>query len=149
MCGGFTKLVLVTRSTPPSLALDELHAFDQQVRHIHTTDSSWKQAQLSLSRGGLRLCSLALHSTAAFIASISTAGLASQSICTTCLYPLRVHLTSTVLVWPLLLVNSTLESTHLTLFLQRALLLTRLVSCQCLRPMPLHGSLLSHLQAWV
>ena len=86
MHGGFTKLVHVAWSTPPSLTLDELHAFDRQVRHtftecqaIHTTDSSWKQAQLSLSRGGLGLCSLAHHSTAAFIASISTAGLASPS----------------------------------------------------------------------
>ena len=86
MCGGCTKLVHGARSTPPSLALDELHAFDQQVRHtftesqaIHTTDSSWKQAQLSLSRGGLGLRSLAHHSTAAFIASISTAGLPSPS----------------------------------------------------------------------
>ena len=79
MCVGFTKLVHVARSTPPSLALDALHAFDQQIRHIHTTDSSWKQAQLSLSRGGLGLRLLALHSTAAFIASINTAGLTSPS----------------------------------------------------------------------
>ena len=86
MCGGFTKLVHVARSTPPSQALDELHAFDEQVRctftecqAIDTTDSSWIQAQLSLSRGGLGLRSLANHSNAAFIASISTAGLASPS----------------------------------------------------------------------
>ncbi|KAL5516436.1 hypothetical protein EMCRGX_G001766, partial [Ephydatia muelleri] len=86
MCGGFTKLVHVARSTPPSLALDELHAFEEQVRctftecqAIDTTDSSWMQAQLSLSRGGLGLRSLAHHSNAAFIASISTAGLASPS----------------------------------------------------------------------
>eukprot|EP00731_Ephydatia_muelleri_P023608 Em0015g1191a len=57
MCGGFTKLVHVARSTPPSLALDELHTFDEQVRctftefqAIDTTNSSWIQAQLSLSR---------------------------------------------------------------------------------------------------
>ena len=37
------------------------------------------QAQLSLSRGGLGLRSLAHHSNAAFITSISTAGLASPS----------------------------------------------------------------------
>ena len=86
MCGGFTKLVHVARSTPPSLALDELHTFDEQVRctftecqAIDTTDSSWMQAQLSLSRGGLGLPSLAHHSNAAFITSISTAGLASPS----------------------------------------------------------------------
>ncbi|KAL5490809.1 hypothetical protein EMCRGX_G015994 [Ephydatia muelleri] len=86
MCGGFTKLVHVACSTPPSLALDELHTFDEQVRctftecqAIDTTDSSWIQAQLSLSRGGLGLRSLAHHSNAAFIASISTAGLASPS----------------------------------------------------------------------
>eukprot|EP00731_Ephydatia_muelleri_P018557 Em0011g597a len=78
--------VHVARSTPPSLALDELHTFDEQVRctftecqAIDTTDSSWMQAQLSLSRGGLGLPSLAHHSNAAFIASISTAGLASPS----------------------------------------------------------------------
>ena len=48
MCGGFTKLVHVARSTPPSLELDELHTFDEQVRctftecrAIDTTDSSW------------------------------------------------------------------------------------------------------------
>ena len=92
-CYAFTKLVHIARSTPPSLALDELHVFDQQVRHtftecqaIHTTDSSWKQAQLSLSRGGLGLCSLAYHSTAAFIASISTAGPSSPSLCLYCIH---------------------------------------------------------------
>ena len=36
MCSEFTKLVHVAWSTPPSLALDELHAFDQQVRHTFT-----------------------------------------------------------------------------------------------------------------
>ena len=86
MCGGFTKSVHIALSTPSSLALDELHAFDEQVRctftecqTIDTTDSSWMQAQLSLSRSGLGLRSLAHHSNAAFIASISTAGLASPS----------------------------------------------------------------------
>ena len=36
MCGGFTKLVYVACSTPPSLALDELRAFDKKVRHTFT-----------------------------------------------------------------------------------------------------------------
>ena len=125
MCGGFTKSDHVAQLTPPSLALDELHAFDQQVRHtftecqdIHTTDSSWKQAQLSSSTGGLGLRSLAHHSTAAFIASISTAGLASPSdnflVEAVNSYhmsvPLRVQLTLTV--WPLHLVDSTLCQPH-------------------------------------
>ena len=88
MCDGFTKLVHVACTVHSSIPGIRLAAdiFDQQVRHtftecqaIHTTDSSWKQAQLSLIRGGLGLRSLALHSTAAFIASISTAGLASPS----------------------------------------------------------------------
>ena len=119
MCGGFTKLVHVVRSTPPSLALDELHAFDQQVRHtftecqtIDTTERSWKQAQLSLSRGGLGLRSLAHHSTAAFIASISTAGRASPSdnflVEAVNSYSTSVSPESGCAVWPLHLVDSTL-----------------------------------------
>ena len=83
MCGGFTKLVHVARSTPPSLAVKELCVFDEQVRQTFTecqaieiTDNAWMQAQLSLSRGGLGLRSLAYHCNAAFIGSISTAGLA-------------------------------------------------------------------------
>ena len=38
---------------------------------------------------------------------------------------------------------------NLILFLPRALQLTKLVSCHCILPMLLHGSLLFHLQAWV
>ena len=60
---------LMSRSVAPS----------HRVQAIDTTDSSWMQAQLSLNRGGLGLRSLAHHSNAAFIASISTAGLASPS----------------------------------------------------------------------
>ena len=60
---------LMSRSDAPS----------QSAKLLTTTDSSWMQAQLSLSRGGLGLRSLAHHSNAAFIASISTAGLASPS----------------------------------------------------------------------
>eukprot|EP00731_Ephydatia_muelleri_P033146 Em0025g102a len=71
------------------------------------------QAQLSLSRGGLGLRSLAHHSNAAFIASISTAGLASPS---------DNFLADAV--------NS----------YNRALWLTRLVSCLC--PLP-------HASAWL
>ena len=122
MCGGFTKLVHVARSTPPSLALDELHTFDEQVRctftecrAIDTTDSSWMQAQLSLSRGGLGLRSLAHHSNAVFIASISTAALPHhqiiswpmRSIPTTGVFPLRVQSILTVLL--LLLADNTLK----------------------------------------
>ena len=52
--------------------------FDNDVRHcfalctgVDTTNSSWEQAQLILSRGGIGLCSLSDHSAACYIASLS------------------------------------------------------------------------------
>ena len=167
MCGGCTKLVHVAQSTPPSLALDELHAFDQQVRHtftecqaIHTTDSSWKQAQLSSSRGGLGLRSLAHHSTAAFIASISTAGLASPSdnflvevvnSYNTSVPPECAVDIDSLATTPCrqLTLSTTLESTQFNSLLSESSTAEKARLLQCLRPMPRHGSLLSHPQAWV
>ena len=59
MCGGFCKLVHLTRVTPPSLASDALVSFDEDVRQcfvlcsaIEVSDTAWKQAQLSLRFGG-------------------------------------------------------------------------------------------------
>eukprot|EP00731_Ephydatia_muelleri_P028077 Em0019g950a len=46
---------------------------------VDTTNSAWKQAQLSLSRGGLGLCRLSEHSSACYIASLSMAGMCSES----------------------------------------------------------------------
>ena len=61
-CGGFCKLVHLARSTPPSLIAEGLEYFNNDVGHcfalstaVDTTNSAWKQAQLSLSRGGLGL----------------------------------------------------------------------------------------------
>ncbi|KAL5500201.1 hypothetical protein EMCRGX_G011720 [Ephydatia muelleri] len=82
MCGGFCKLVHLTRVTPPSLASDALVSFDEDVRQcfvlcsaIEVSDTAWKQAQLSLRFGGLGLCSLSCHGTAAYIASLSLSSL--------------------------------------------------------------------------
>eukprot|EP00731_Ephydatia_muelleri_P033046 Em0025g2a len=57
MCGGFCKLVHLTRVTPPSLASDALVSFDEDVRQcfvfcsaIEVSDTAWKQAQLSLGQ---------------------------------------------------------------------------------------------------
>ena len=82
MCGAFCKLVHLARSTPPSLAFDPLTAFDAEVREcfvfsfiLDLTDSAWQQAQLSLKYGGLGLRSVALHSCAAYIASVCATGI--------------------------------------------------------------------------
>ncbi|KAL5510402.1 hypothetical protein EMCRGX_G005940 [Ephydatia muelleri] len=85
-CGSFCKLVHLARSTPPSLIAEGLEYFDNDVRHcfalstaVDTTNSAWKQAQLSLSRGGLGLRRLSEHSSACYIASLSMAGMCSES----------------------------------------------------------------------
>ena len=41
---------------------------------IDTAYTDWMQVQLSLGRGGLGRCSLALHSPAAYLASLMKAG---------------------------------------------------------------------------
>eukprot|EP00731_Ephydatia_muelleri_P011645 Em0006g539a len=63
-----------------------LKLFDEDVRRsfslctaVDTTDVAWQQAQLSLSRGGLGMRSLSLHSPAAFIASLCFSGYGSPS----------------------------------------------------------------------
>ena len=73
MCGGFCKLVHLTRVTPLSLASDALVSFDEDVRQcfvlcsaIEVSDTAWKQAQLSLRFGGLGLRSLSCHAAAAY-----------------------------------------------------------------------------------
>ena len=80
-CAAFCKLVHLARSTPPSYIADGLALFDKDVRQcfsectaFDTSDIDWMQAQLSLSRGGLGLCSLACHSVAAYLASLSSSG---------------------------------------------------------------------------
>ena len=77
-CGSFCKLVHLARSTPPSLVAEGFKYFDNDVRHcfalctgVDTTNSSWEQAQLSLSRGGIGLRSLSDNSAACYIASLS------------------------------------------------------------------------------
>ena len=79
-CAGYCKSVHLARSTPPSLISDGLALFGADVRRcfsectgIDTADTEWLQVQLSLGRGGLGLCSLALHSPAAYLASLSKA----------------------------------------------------------------------------
>ena len=158
-CGGFSKLVHIARSAPPSLALKELHAFDLQVRHTFTeyqSDTSWQQAQLSLSREGLGFRSLAHHSNAAFIASISSASLASPSdnflavainSFNRCVPPESAVNIDCLASSPCgqHCLSAKLEMFNLKLFSpadKARLLSTRLL------PVPLHGSLSFHLQAW-
>eukprot|EP00731_Ephydatia_muelleri_P032417 Em0023g924a len=87
LCGGFCKLVHLARSTPPSLSSQALSLFDNDIRRVFsectgvdTSDTAWKQAQLSLSRGGLGLRSLSHHSSAAYIFSICSSGFGSKSV---------------------------------------------------------------------
>ena len=77
-CGGFCQMVHIARCTPPSVALEVLQLFDEEVHQtfsdsmcIDPSDLVWKQAQLTLSRGGLGLHSASLHSSAAFMSSFS------------------------------------------------------------------------------
>ena len=84
MCGGYCKLVHLARATPPSHCADYLKLFDEEVRLCFTSciavdvpDPNWQQAQLSQSFGGLGFRSLALHCSAAFIASLASSGFGS------------------------------------------------------------------------
>ena len=81
ICAGFCKLVHLARTTPPRLASESLLLFDDDVRHcfsscavIDIPDEAWKQAQLCLSFGGLGIRPTSLHSSAAYIASLSISG---------------------------------------------------------------------------
>ena len=82
----FCKLVHITRTPPPNLSSESLRAFDGETRSCFSaclaadvTDATWQQAQLSLSFGGLGLCSLALHSSSAFLASFSASGVGNTN----------------------------------------------------------------------
>eukprot|EP00731_Ephydatia_muelleri_P001670 Em0001g1670a len=86
LCGGYCKLVHLARAVPPSFSQSVLQLFDQDVQKcftsctgVHPSIAAWKQAQLSLSRGGLGLRSLSHHAPAAFIASLCFSGLGSIS----------------------------------------------------------------------
>ena len=81
MCGSYCKLVHQARATPLSHCADYLKLFDEEVRLCFTSciavdvpDPNWQQAQLSQSFGGLGFRSLALHCSAAFIASLASSG---------------------------------------------------------------------------
>ncbi|KAL5500721.1 hypothetical protein EMCRGX_G012317 [Ephydatia muelleri] len=86
LCGGYCKLVHLACAVPPSFSQSVLQLFDQDVQKcftsctgVHSSIAAWKQAQLSLSRGGLGLRSLSHHAPAAFIASLCFSGLGSNS----------------------------------------------------------------------
>ena len=81
-CAGYCKLVHLARSAPPPLSLIGWHCLMlhdirrcfSECTEIDTADNDWLQVQLSLGRGGLGLRSLALHSPAAYLASLIKAG---------------------------------------------------------------------------
>ena len=86
LCGGYCKLVHLARAIPPSFSQSVLQLCDQDVQKcftsctgVHPSIAAWKQAQLSLSRGGLGLRSLSHHAPATFIASLCFCGLGSNS----------------------------------------------------------------------
>ena len=88
LSGGFCCLHHIARATPspPSLSFKALQLFDEDIHRcfssttgIDASDAAWQQAQLSLSRGGLGLRSLAHHASAAYISSLSSSGLAPDS----------------------------------------------------------------------
>ena len=84
MCGSYCKLVHLARATPPSHCADYLKLSDEEVRLCFTSciavdvpDPNWQQAQLRQSFGGLGFLSLAVHCSAAFIASLASSGCGS------------------------------------------------------------------------
>ena len=86
LCGGYCKLVHLACAVPPSFSQSVLQLFDQDVQKcftsctgVHPSIAAWKQAQLSLNRGGLGLRSLSHHAPAVFIASLCFSGLGSNS----------------------------------------------------------------------
>ena len=87
ICGSYCKLVHLARTTHPSLSLQSLQFFDEEVRRCFSTciaadipDDHWQQAQLSPSFGGLGFRSLSHHSYAAFISSLwSSSGFGSAN----------------------------------------------------------------------
>ena len=71
---------------PEDVGQVDSQMFDQDVQKcftsctgVHPSNVAWNQAQLSLSRGGLGLCSLSHHALAAFISSLCFPGLGSDS----------------------------------------------------------------------
>ena len=77
LCSSFCKLAHISKATPPHLILGSMEKFDTDVRRsfaeytgVDVLDSAWRQAQMSLRRGGFGLCSLAIHSSAAYITSL-------------------------------------------------------------------------------
>ena len=82
MCGSFSKLVHLARTTPTTLVSEAFQQFDTDVKYCLSSciangisDSAWHQAQISLSRSGLGLWSLL---SAAFIASFCSSGFAAS-----------------------------------------------------------------------
>ena len=77
LCSSFCKHAHIARAMPPHLILGSMEKFDADIRRcfadctgVDVPDSAWRQAQLSLRRGGFGLRSLALHLSAAYIASL-------------------------------------------------------------------------------
>ena len=77
-CAAFCKMSHISHVTPPTLIKPSLSLFDHSIHHCFTEcfalnlspqSSVWKQAGLSLSRGGLGLRSVAVHS---YLGSISS-----------------------------------------------------------------------------
>ena len=81
LCFVFCKLIHIARVTPPQLILNAMQRYDADIRcsfanctDVDVSDTAWKQAKMSLRRGGLGLRSLVDHSSAAYIASFCTSG---------------------------------------------------------------------------
>ena len=76
ICLNFSKFVYLARTTPPHQIMKELEFVDSDIREcfaslcaLQLTNDAWKQAQLSLSCGGLGLRSIARHCASGFISS--------------------------------------------------------------------------------
>ena len=87
MCGNFCKLSSLARSTPTDLVLELFKLFDNDIHQCFmdcigfaTSDEAWCQAQLGLNSEGLGLCSLSLHLSSVYIASVCSSGVVDSDI---------------------------------------------------------------------
>ena len=86
LCGSICKLVHLAMATPSTLTCKAFALIDDDIRmsfcrciDVDTSDTSWQQAQLSPSRGGLGFQPLSRHSSAAFISSLCSSGIGMHS----------------------------------------------------------------------
>ena len=86
-CASFCKVVFAAHVTPPALHARAMQDFDNRVRAcleelggLPLSQAAWQQASLKIASGGLGLRSAARHSSAAYVASVSSTAASCQQL---------------------------------------------------------------------